>query len=107
MKNKKTIYWVVAGIGAYLVYRWWSKKQNAPIGPPLQLGAPDFQEVVVPTNGENTETANTDARVGTIGLNPIMAKGKKCYQCTPDTAFQGMPSCDVRVVPCRGSSSLF
>ena len=28
MIDKKTIYWVVAGIGAYLLYRWWSNKQK-------------------------------------------------------------------------------
>jgi len=107
MKNKKTIYWVVAGIGAYLVYRWWSKKQNAPLNTTLTSGGSDFVEEVVPTNGENTETTNTDARVGTIGLNPIHARGTSCYKCTPSTAFQGMPNCDVVKVPCTSSSSLF
>jgi predicted negative regulator of RcsB-dependent stress response len=30
MKNKQLIYWILAGIGGYLAYRWWqnSKKTN-------------------------------------------------------------------------------
>ncbi len=29
MKNKNYIYWAIAIVGAYLIYKWWSKK-NAP-----------------------------------------------------------------------------
>ena len=58
MKNK-TIYWIGAIIGAYLIYRWWSKKQAT-------------NGVVNGGNGNGKDDAvvngneNTDARVSTL-----------------------------------------
>jgi len=86
MIDKKTIYWVVAGIGAYLLYRWWSKKQNAPLNTTLTSGIDLQADILADNQEENAGTKIEGDRSTVIGeiFCPSTQYYDKNCQCCKD-----------------------
>jgi len=97
MIDKKTIYWLGAGIGAYLLYRWWSKKQNAPILPILTSDIDLQADILADNQEDNAGTKIEGDRSTVIGeiFCPLNQHYDKACQCckqnsTSDTSRKGI-----------------